>query len=114
MAHIMEQRVIGVVENMSWLEHVCPHCHETHRLELFGAGGGVLVAEGLTERFGYDVPMLGQIPFDEALLAGGDRGEPIVASAPDHPASQALLELGRIIASRKRSLLGTRLPLATN
>ncbi|MEO7587884.1 MAG: P-loop NTPase [Arachnia sp.] len=114
MAHIMEQRVIGVVENMSWLEMVCPHCHETHRMELFGAGGGDQVAEGLTNRFGYEVPMLTQVPFDEALLAGGDRGEPIVASAPDHPAAQALVELGRIIASRKRSLVGTRLPLATN
>ena len=113
MAHIMEQRVIGVVENMSWLEMVCPNCHESHRVELFGSGGGELVAEALTERFGYDVPMLGQVPFDEALLAGGDRGEPIVASAPDHPASEALLELGRVIASRKRSLVGTRLPLAT-
>ncbi len=114
MAHIMEQRVIGVVENMSWLENVCPHCGETHRLELFGSGGGALVAEGLSARFGYDVPMLGQIPFDEALLAGGDRGEPIVISAPDHPASEALVELGRIIASRKRSIVGTRLPLATS
>lgn len=33
MAHIMEQRVIGVVENMSWLETVCPKCDETHRME---------------------------------------------------------------------------------
>lgn len=114
MAHIMEQRVIGVVENMSWLMSVCPHCEESHRVELFGSGGGVLVAETLTERFGYDVPMLGQIPFDEALLAGGDRGEPIVASAPDHPAAEALVELATTIASRKRSLVGTRLPLATS
>ncbi len=114
MAHIMEQRVIGVVENMSWLEMECPHCHESHRMELFGSGGGTLVAESLTERFGYTVPMLGQIPFDEALLAGGDRGEPIIASAPDHPAAEAMVELGRHIASHKRSLLGTRLPLATS
>lgn len=114
MAHIMEQRVIGVVENMSWLEMVCPRCHESHRMELFGSGGGVLVAEALTDRFGYDVPMLGQVPFDEALLVGGDRGEPIVASAPDHPAAEAMVELGQLIASRKRSLLGTRLPLATS
>ena len=114
MAHIMEQRVIGVVENMSWLESLCPHCKETHRVELFDSGGGILVAEALTDRFGYDVPMLGQVPFDEALLAGGDRGEPIVASAPDHPAAHALVELARLISSRKRSLLGTRLPLATS
>ncbi|MGO1383507.1 MAG: Mrp/NBP35 family ATP-binding protein [Arachnia sp.] len=114
MAHIMDQRVIGVVENMSWLEMLCPHCNESHRVELFGSGGGTLVAETLTERFGYTVPMLGQIPFDEALLAGGDRGVPIVVSAPDHPAALAMTELARHISSNKRSLLGTRLPLATN
>ena len=114
MAHIMDQRVVGVVENMSWLESLCPHCQQTHRMELFGSGGGDLVAETLTDRFNYDVPMLGQIPFDEALLAGGDRGKPIVASAPDHPAAEAMVALATDIASRKRSLVGTRLPLATS
>lgn len=113
MAHILEQRVLGVVENMSWLENVCPHCGETHRIKLFGAGGGTLVAEALTERLVYDVPLLTQVPFDEALLAGGDRGTPIVETHPDHPAAAAIIELAARVADSKRGLLGQRLPLHT-
>ena len=114
MAHILEQRVIGVVENMSWLETKCPHCEETPRIELFGAGGGTLVAEALTDRVVYEVPMLAQIPFDEELLAGGDRGTPIVESHPEHPSATAMIDLANVIAEKKRGLLGQRLPLATN
>lgn len=114
MAHILEQRVIGVVENMSWLENTCPHCNETYRLELFGAGGGITVAEGLSERLVYEVPLLQQIPYDEALLAGGDRGKPIVDAAPEHPASQAMVELARKVAQRRKTLVGQRLPLSTD
>ncbi|HMR48153.1 MAG TPA: P-loop NTPase [Arachnia sp.] len=113
MAHIMEQRILGVVENMSWLEHTCPDCDSVHRLELWGSGGGALVAEALSERVVYDVPLLSQIPFDETLLAGGDRGRPIVDENPEHPAAQALLALAETIASRKRGLLGQRLSLQT-
>lgn len=111
MAHIMSQRVLGVVENMSWLEFTAPDTGTQYQIELFGSGGGALVAEALTERVGYEVPLLGQIPFDEALLAGGDRGEPIVLSAPEHPAAQALLGLGADLAARSRNLVGKRLPI---
>ncbi len=38
MASMLHQRVVGVIENMSFL--VCPHCGPSHRLELFGSGGG--------------------------------------------------------------------------
>ena len=41
MASMMHQRVVGVVENMSFLP--CPHCAaegKEHRLEIFGTGGG--------------------------------------------------------------------------
>ena len=113
MAHIMEQRVLGVVENMSWLETVCPHCAESHRLELFGSGGGALVAEALTDRVVYEVPLLAQIPFDETLLVGGDTGRPLVETHPDHPAAQAMVGLAAEVAARKRGLVGTRLPLST-
>ncbi len=113
MAHIMEQRVIGVVENMSWLETTCPKCGETHKVELFGSGGGALVAEALTERLVYEVALLAQVPFDEALLAGGDRGIPIVESHPEHPSAQALVALASRVADAKRGLLGQRLPLST-
>ncbi|SHI90265.1 ATP-binding protein involved in chromosome partitioning [Tessaracoccus bendigoensis DSM 12906] len=113
MAHILEQRVLGVVENMSWLESTCPHCGGTHRVELFGAGGGQSVADALTDRLVYEVPLLAQIPFDEDLLAGGDRGTPIVDAHPEHPASEALTALATEVAGRKRGLVGQRLPLST-
>lgn len=113
-AHIMEQRVIGVVENMSWLETKCPHCEETHRMELFGSGGGEQVATALSERIGYSVPLLAKVPFDEELLAGGDRGEPIVVSEPDHAASTSVVKLAEEVISRGRSLLGAKLPLSTS
>ena len=44
MASMLNQRVIGVVENMSYLELTCPHCGEPHREEIFGSGGGADVA----------------------------------------------------------------------
>src|SRR5919106_499823 len=54
MASMMHQRVVGVVENMSYL--ACPHCAESggpvHRLEVFGTGGGARVAQTLSQRFG--------------------------------------------------------------
>ncbi|MGH3370653.1 MAG: Mrp/NBP35 family ATP-binding protein, partial [Nocardioidaceae bacterium] len=52
MASMMHQRVVGVVENMSFLP--CPHCGPEHRLEIFGSGGGRRVADTLTKRLGYD------------------------------------------------------------
>ncbi|PIE21552.1 MAG: sodium:proton antiporter [Arachnia propionica] len=113
MADIMEQRILGVIENMSWIEITCPHCDQSHRREIFGSGGGVEIAETLTDRVGYTVPLLGQIPFDEQLLAGGDRGVPIVLQQPDHPAAKALVELATAVTARRKSLVGSQLRLAT-
>ena len=52
------QRVMGVVENMSAFP--CPHCGEP--TDLFGSGGGEIVAKQLSASLGSDVPLLGQIP----------------------------------------------------
>src|SRR5258706_254114 len=52
------QRLVGVVENMSYL--LCDHCGE--RNEIFGSGGGQTVADALTQSLGAQVPLLGQIP----------------------------------------------------
>ena len=38
MASMMNQRVLGVVENMSYLAARCPHCGQEHRYEVFGFG----------------------------------------------------------------------------
>jgi ATP-binding protein involved in chromosome partitioning len=77
--------VLGVVENMS--VHVCRKCGSAH--DLFGSGGG----QQMAQRF--DVPFLGSLPLVRELREGGDRGVPIVASAPDHPASRSFLEIAQ-------------------
>jgi ATP-binding protein involved in chromosome partitioning len=113
MASMMHQRVVGVVENMSFLP--CPHCAEEgreHRLEVFGSGGGARVAKTLSERFGYDVPVLGEIPLDLTLREGGDTGTPIVDSHPDTPAAQALTTVASTLSGRGRGLAGMQLGLS--
>jgi ATP-binding protein involved in chromosome partitioning len=48
MASMLNQRVIGVVENMSYLAALCPHCGREHRYDVFGRGGG----EEITPKLG--------------------------------------------------------------
>ena len=113
MASMMHQRVIGVVENMSFL--ACPHCAETgteHRLEVFGSGGGARVAKTLSSRFGYDVPVLGEVPIDLSLREGGDSGMPIVEGHPDSVAATALTGVARTLSGRGRGLAGLQLGLS--
>src|SRR5213078_4735274 len=56
------QRLIGVVENMSWLE-----LPDGSRMELFGSGGGQAVADSLAIATGTRVPLLGQVPIDQRV-----------------------------------------------
>ena len=105
LAEQTHQKVAGVIENMS--SFPCPHCGEP--LDLFGIGGGSLVAETLTSALGTDVPLLGQIPFDVRLREGGDSGSPLVLSEPDAPASQALTAIAETLGRRPRGLAGMSL-----
>jgi ATP-binding protein involved in chromosome partitioning len=109
MASMMHQRVVGVVENMSFLP--CPHCGPEHRLEIFGAGGGARVAATLSQRFGYEVKVLGEIPIDPSLREGGDDGKPIVDADPTAPAAQVLTRIAGELAGRGRGLAGMQLGL---
>ena len=112
MASMMHQRVVGVVENMSFLP--CPHCEaegKDHRIEIFGSGGGQRVATTLGGRFGYDVPLLGQIPIDVHLREGGDVGKPIVDSDPTAPAAVELERIAAGLTQRGRGLAGMQLGL---
>ncbi|HEY0902302.1 MAG TPA: Mrp/NBP35 family ATP-binding protein [Marmoricola sp.] len=112
MASMMHQRVVGVVENMSYL--ACPHCADEgkeHRLEVFGSGGGARVAQTLSQRFGYDVPVLAEIPIDLSLREGGDSGKPVVESDPTSPAARALTSIADRLAGRGRNLAGMQLGL---
>ncbi|GAB3245762.1 Mrp/NBP35 family ATP-binding protein [Kineosporia babensis] len=101
-----KQQVVGVVENMSWLEQP-----DGTRLELFGSGGGQAVADSLGEAIGAPVPLLGQIPLDVSLREGGDGGVPVVRSNPDSAASQALIAVARKLGKRARGLSGRSLGL---
>jgi len=105
----MQQRVMGVVENMSWLEVTAPKSRETFRVDLFGTGGGQQAADALSERLGTTIPLLGQIPLDVELRSGGDNGDPIVIAHPDSPAAAAITELARTIDARPRGLAGMNL-----
>jgi ATP-binding protein involved in chromosome partitioning len=111
MASMMHQRVVGVVENMSYLP--CPHCsaEDDHRLEVFGSGGGDRVAATLSERFGYDVPVLARIPLDVSLREGGDVGKPIVEADPTAPAARELTRVATTLSGRGRGLAGMQLGL---
>jgi ATP-binding protein involved in chromosome partitioning len=112
MASMMHQRVIGVVENMSFLP--CPHCAEAgteHRLEIFGSGGGARVAATLSKRFGYDVPVLGEIPIDLSLREGGDSGRPVIEADPASPSARALDAVAEKLSGRGRGLAGLQLGL---
>lgn len=80
-------QVVGVIENMS--EFTCDH-GETYAL--FGSGGGEALAAAI------DAPLLGRIPLEPAVGAGGDAGTPI--SIDGHgPAAQIVREIAdRILA----------------
>jgi ATP-binding protein involved in chromosome partitioning len=64
--------VLGIVENMSYF--TCLKCGERHNI--FGHGGARDEAERL------EVPFLGEVPLDMDVRMRSDRGEPVVATAP--------------------------------
>jgi len=66
----------------------------------------------LSQRFGYDVPVLGQIPIDVSLREGGDVGKPIVEADPTAPGAQVLSTIARNLGSRGRGLAGMQLGLS--
>ncbi len=98
------QRLVGVIENMSWLE-----LPDGSRQEIFGSGGGRAVADSLSRSIGAEVPLLGQIPLDTLVRIGGDRGVPVVLGEPDSAAATALRGIARQLAARGRGLAGRKL-----
>jgi ATP-binding protein involved in chromosome partitioning len=101
MAEKTNMRLLGAVENMSYLVGSGD--------ELFGSGGG----EALAREIG--VPLLAKVPLDPALREAADRGEPLVWEQPDAEASREIVTLAERIsaASREQGLGITKsLPLA--
>jgi ATP-binding protein involved in chromosome partitioning len=94
-------RVRGVIENMSGF--VAPDTGRTY--EIFGSGGGALLAEEL------GTELLGQIPIDTALREGADEGVPVVVADPDSPTSTAIIEVARRLTKGAGSMRRKTLPL---
>ena len=73
MARRSHMPIIGVVENMTG--------------DVFGYGGGNMLADEL------NVPLMGVIPLDQRVVAGGDSGSPVVLEPDSGPASPAFADL---------------------
>ncbi|MGB0111586.1 MAG: P-loop NTPase [Ilumatobacteraceae bacterium] len=78
-------KVVGVIENMSAFT-----CEHGESYALFGEGGGQALADDI------DAPLLGQIPLEPAVAAGGDAGDPIVLSGSG-PAADAFRSIAQQI-----------------
>jgi ATP-binding protein involved in chromosome partitioning len=86
----VEVPVLGIVENMS--THICSQCgHEEH---IFGAGGGVKMAEQ------YGVDFLGGIPLDRDIREQADGGKPTVVADPEGRNAQVYREIARRTAAK--------------
>lgn len=101
------QRIVGVVENMAGFAGP-----DGGVVELFGAGGGALVADRLSDGQPAPVPLLASVPLSIALRQGGDAGTPVVVSAPDDPAARAIEQVAERLAALPRSLAGRRLDVS--
>ena len=108
-AHQLKQHIIGVIENMSAYNDPTTGT----RVALFGEGGGAETAKRLSTLVGAEVPLVGEVPFEIELRAGGDNGQPIVWQNPDSAAAQQFFKVVDALAPRKKSLLGVRLGVST-
>ncbi len=80
--------ILGMVENMSYF--ITP---DGERVEIFGHGGG----KGEAERKG--VAFLGEVPIYTEIRIGGDKGLPVMVSAPDTAPAQAFLKIAQNLQS---------------
>jgi ATP-binding protein involved in chromosome partitioning len=74
--------ILGIVENMSYFT-----TPTGERVEIFGHGGGEAEAKR------QNVPFLGEVPLFTEIRQGGDRGVPVVVSAPDAAPAQAFVRI---------------------
>jgi len=87
MFHQVRVPILGIVENMSFLN--CPHCHE--RIDVFSYGGGRRTAQEM------QVPFLAELPLDPQVRIGGDTGSPIALRKGE---GEPFLELARAAVAR--------------
>ena len=88
MAEKVGMRIIGVVENMSYLVGTGQ--------EIFGSGGGRRLADEV------GAPLLGSVPLDPVLREAADAGMPVFEAAPHSESAAAITALaGRIQGTRR-------------
>ncbi len=102
----MDIPIVGVVENMSYLE-----LPDGQQMDIFGSGGGEKMSQAAGVQF------LGAVPIDPAVRQGGDSGRPIVVANPDSKVAQAFkqiaaqtaLEIGKIALESKQDAVSISL-----
>ena len=87
MAQKTGMRILGVVENMSWLVG--------SGQELYGAGGGDALAAEI------DTKVLARIPFDPALREAADAGRPVLEAAGESESAAAIRSLAEAVHARR-------------
>jgi ATP-binding protein involved in chromosome partitioning len=108
LAHHLNQRVVGVIENLSGL--ACPHCGEV--IDVFGMGAGTELAKQLSQATQTEISVLGTIPIDPNVRKAGDSGVPIMIAEPNSVSATAIMAIAEKLASTPRGLLGKSLSVS--
>jgi ATP-binding protein involved in chromosome partitioning len=87
MAQKTGMRMIGAVENMSFLVGTGD--------EIFGAGGGEALASAI------DAPLLGKVPLDPRLRECADAGDPLVWAEPESETARTIFEIAEAITATR-------------
>ncbi|MCF2707377.1 Mrp/NBP35 family ATP-binding protein [Arcanobacterium haemolyticum] len=101
MAQQTNQRVVGVIENMSYMT-----MPDGSHNPIFGSGGGETVARQLSDLLGYDVPLMGQIPLETQIREGGDAGLPWSIDEGSSEAQEEIRSIAETLGHRARGLSG--------
>jgi ATP-binding protein involved in chromosome partitioning len=102
--HMFEQvrePVLGIVENMSYLEHA------GEKVYVFGRGGGLRTAQMM------NVPLLAEIPLDPKTREGGDSGQPIATIKTPNTQVTLFEKLARTVIERAEAMKQKARPTIT-
>ncbi|HDZ18194.1 hypothetical protein LCGC14_0904710 [marine sediment metagenome] len=93
MATIMQRKILGIIENHSGFD--CPHCGEY--IDLYPPGGAEKAS------IDFNIPLLGNIPFEVEISQQGDLGLPFVLKYPDSKATKKFKEIVKKISEMLES-----------
>ena len=96
----VREPVLGIVENMSYLEH------NGEKIYVFGQGGGAETARLMR------VPLLAELPLDPETRAGGDGGKPI-ATVTGHKQAELFVKLAHVVIERAEEVKKKERPTIT-